>query len=569
MLAVSYQRVSTGEQVGEARSGLDRQAAAFAAFCSRHGLTPAPAAVVDEGVSAFKGRHRREGGLAAFIAAAMAGHWPMGTILVVEDLDRFSREVASRQQALLLGLFDAGVALGVCRDDRIVDRDIYDTNLAVRLMLTIRADAAHDYSAKLSERIDASWRHRRERSLQGEKIAGFKPFWCGWDGADYVLNTHAATVQRMTQLCLDGLGLIRIAQALNAEGFRTAKGRTWAYANVHKVISDPRIVGDRPWSDGTVVPGYFPAVITRAEFDRCHKLITLRNSRKGQVGKGDAIRNLFQGHSYCTCGRLLSYQSRRSRSGETLYEYLTCVGKRHGHCDSQNVKYDEELILRALMRERWRHYFTASDRRHEDRKLRQKILAAEAEVAKHQAQAERYQAQLGSLLGEGRLSAKAANLIAAQVDQALAAASEAQEALQALQRRQAEMGAHLTGLELEEAIHGQVEKFIAESLQQPEVRQRFNAWLLASGVRITATDPVRNSWAMELDGRHHQAWALRYRGRPETVVEEGLSSVVAVALADSGKISQEAVPDWVREAADRKAQDFSARVERRLSSAEA
>lgn len=242
-IAVSYQRVSTGEQVGDDRSGLDRQARAFTAFCRRHGLTPPPAAVIDAGLSAFRGRHRRKGGLATFITAAEQGGWPEGTTLVIEDLDRFSREAASQQQALLLRLFDAGIGLGIVRDDRVVDRSTYDADLGLRVMLTVRQDAAHDYSAKLSDRIDASWQHRRQRSLQGEKIPGFRPFWCDWNATDYQPNHHVAVIRRMVELCIDGLGLTRIAQELHAEGFRTAQGRAWAYANVHKVITDPRLIG--------------------------------------------------------------------------------------------------------------------------------------------------------------------------------------------------------------------------------------------------------------------------------------------------------------------------------------
>lgn len=564
-LAVSYQRVSTGEQVGTDRSGLDRQQQAFAQFCERHGLRPAPAALVDAGVSAFRGRNRRTGALAAFIAGAEEGRFPAGTVLVVEDLDRFSREAASRAQGLILRLFDAGVALGIVRDGSVVDRATYDSDIGARLNLLVRQDAAHDYSRKLSSRIEASWEHRRQRSHQGQKVAGYRPFWCDWDGADFQPNEHAATVRRVVALALDGLGTCRIAQVLNAEGLVTSTGRPWKSGTVHKLLTDPRLIGERHWSGGTVVPGYFPEVVNRADFDRIGRLLRARDGRKGSIGRGSAIRNLFQGHAYCQCGRLLTYQSRLSRSKSTRYEYLVCVGKREKQCDRPNVAYDEELILRAVMRTKWRHYFAASDRRHGVLTLRRRIASAEAQVAEHQAQAERATFALQQLVAAGEFSPAAANVIGQQVEVAQAAGIEAQEELQALQAQLAEVEAQPAGRELEKALQAQVEGFIAEGLQHPETRQRFNAWLLSAGITATATDPERNVWEINLDGKRHQAWALRHRGQAETVVEEGLSTVAAVGLAQRGKIDPAAVPGWVQEAADRKAGDFMERVRQRLS----
>lgn len=509
-LAISYQRVSSGKQATEDRGGLDRQAAAFPAFCERHGLTPAPEALVDAGVSAYSGRNRRRGALAGFIAAAEEGRFPEGAVLVVEDLDRFSREAASRAQGLLLRLFDAGLALGIVRDDRIVDRLTYDSDIGARLNLLVRQDAANDYSAKLSGRIAADWKRKRERSLQGHKLPGYRPFWCDWDEAagDYVLNDRAEVVRQMVRLSIEGQGLTRIAQTLNREGHRTPEGKGFSYAYVRNIIRDRKLIGEREWrtSDDRdapiqVVPGYFPAVVTVEEFEACHLMIERRSRRKGSLGKGSQIRNLFQGHSYCTCGRLLTYQGRKAKPGRDAYGYLLCLGKRDGLCDRPNLKYDEELLLRALMGQKWGQFFRPSVRRDEERQLRQEITRIEAEAAKAQGVATTSQANFRALLASPRdqVTHAAVNRAAAAIEEAEAEAAAIASQLAGLRRRLAAIRSQPTGRELEQAIRHQVEEFIHAGLSDPLNRQRFNAWLLSRGVRITATDPQRNRWEFSLD----------------------------------------------------------------------
>ena len=550
-VGVSYQRVSSGKQATADRSGLDRQAQAFAGFCRDHQLEPAPDALVDAGVSGYRGTHRRKGALGAFLAAAEAGHWPEGTVLVVEDLDRFSREAASHAQGLLLRLFDLGIGLGLVSDGRVIDRDLYDRDLGTQVMLTVRQNAANDYSRKLASRIEAHWKRKREQSLEGAKLAGVRPFWCDWDGSDYVLNHHAATVRRMVALCFaEGLGLCRIAQALNAEGRTTATGKAWSYANVRKVLGDRRLIGERIWRDGTTIPAYFPGIITVGEFERCQELIRDRNRRKGQVGKGTHLRCLFQGHIYCTCGRLLTYQaSHRSR-----FEYLCCLGKRDGRCDRPNVKYDEEVILRALMREKWRLYFRPTDRRSEVKKLQKALQAAEAKAEQHQATAARSREQLRALLAGGELTAGVANMIGEAAGDAAAAAAAAADEASTIRSKLAAVQEAEAGGGMERRLRGQVEAFIAEGLADPAVRRRFNDWLGVADVRIVATDPQRNGWSFTLAGRTRESWALRADGRAGSVdAGDGYGAVAAVALAQRGRVEPAEAPGFIQEEADRAA----------------
>lgn len=511
-LAVSYLRVSSGKQATEERGGLDRQAAAFSGFCDCHRLIPAPEALVDAGKSAYKGEHRRRGALAGFIAAAREGQFPEGTVLVVEDLDRFSREAPTEALQLLLGgLFGAGLALGVVRFGTIISKEEFNTpGSTAGIQLMVAMGMAHEYSAKLGARNRADWQRKRERSLQGHKIPGYRPFWCDWDekARDYVLNDRAEVVRQMVSLSIEGQGLTRIAQILNREGHRTPEGRPFSYSYVRNIVRDRKLLGEREWrtsedrdSPVQAVPGYFPAVVTVEEFEACHLMIERRSRRKGSLGKGSQVHNLFQGHSYCQCGRLLTYQGRKAKPGREAYGYLWCLGKRAGLCDRPNVKYDEELILRALMGQKWGQFFRRADRRDEERQLREQIAQIEGEAAKKQAVATNGAAKYQELLARpGSVSAATLERTAAAIEEAEAAAAALSAERATLRRRLSAIGSQPTGRQLEQAIRQQVEEFIRSGLSDPLNRQRFNAWLLSRGVRITATDPKRNRWEFTLDG---------------------------------------------------------------------
>ena len=123
-IAFSYQRVSNRKQGGEGKKGIARQGEEFAPFCERHGLTPNPDPIVDEGLSAFHAKHVKKGNLAGFLKAAEAKKIPWGSVLVVEDWSRFSRRKASHSLQMLHALWTLGCALAWVREDVVITRAV-------------------------------------------------------------------------------------------------------------------------------------------------------------------------------------------------------------------------------------------------------------------------------------------------------------------------------------------------------------------------------------------------------------------------------------------------------------
>src|ERR1700747_3247772 len=91
----SYLRFSTPEQ----RKGdsLRRQTVAAEEYAKRHGLAlDTELNLRDLGISAFRGNNVAVGALGAFLKAIRDGLVPKGSLLLVESLDRVSRQTARK-----------------------------------------------------------------------------------------------------------------------------------------------------------------------------------------------------------------------------------------------------------------------------------------------------------------------------------------------------------------------------------------------------------------------------------------------------------------------------------------
>src|SRR5260370_31604257 len=105
----SYMRFSSPEQAKG--DSLRRQTAARDAFLQQTGLIlDDKLRFVDEGISGFKGKHRSDNNaLGYFLSLVHSGRIPAGSFLLVESLDRLSREDVDDALRLLLSLTGAGI----------------------------------------------------------------------------------------------------------------------------------------------------------------------------------------------------------------------------------------------------------------------------------------------------------------------------------------------------------------------------------------------------------------------------------------------------------------------------
>jgi DNA invertase Pin-like site-specific DNA recombinase len=170
--AIPYSRFSSGAQAQGDSSR--RQSNQFRDFCRRFDLTPwEEMGVNDDGVSAWRGNNAKVGGLADFLVMVRSGQIPPGTVLVVEDQDRLSRDQILPTVRLMEELIKHGVYIGDAMSGRLI-KDLNDP--LTLLSVVISAQRAWEYSERLSVRKKSSWEAKRSQ-IDQEKLTASCPSW--------------------------------------------------------------------------------------------------------------------------------------------------------------------------------------------------------------------------------------------------------------------------------------------------------------------------------------------------------------------------------------------------------
>src|SRR5262245_48183923 len=158
-IGYSYLRYSSPEQ-GEGDS-VRRQNKSAADWCKRHDVQlDANRTYLDRGRSAYHGRHRQRGGaLAAFLAEVERGDIPPGSVLIIENLDRLSRENPWDSVPLLCSLVNAGIAVASLHPtEMLFERGCDLTSL---ILAVVEFGRSHSESASKANRMGEVWGAKR------------------------------------------------------------------------------------------------------------------------------------------------------------------------------------------------------------------------------------------------------------------------------------------------------------------------------------------------------------------------------------------------------------------------
>ncbi len=383
-LAYSYRRYSsTGQRDG---SSLERQLEMAVAVCSEKSWTLIDLPP-DEGMSGYKGINKIKGALGAFLNKVKAGQIPKGSVIIFEKMDRFSRQDIDLVIPDFLSLLQNGVEIYSC-----VDRTHY-TLADIRrnpMMLNYAVMGmamANDYSKSLGDRITRSVDIRLAKCSQGLKmdLGPWNPRWVDFSGehkqpGSFALNKHAATIQRMVREYLAGQSMYSIAKGLIRDDVPTLAGGKWAQGTVGHLLGNATLIGDVKIK-GTVLKGYYPPVITTAEYTRLQAKLNENKARRGGSAHSDYVANLFRNRCKCFhCGGTIT-TIKVSGCNHHLY---TCKTKRLGKCKS-----DWSIRVSDIERDFFLHYLqqapsellTKNTAEHSD-----KVAAVQSEIAEYDAE---------------------------------------------------------------------------------------------------------------------------------------------------------------------------------------
>lgn len=311
----------------------------------------------DLGLSGYSGANRTRGELSAFLGHIKEGHIASGSILLVENLDRLSREQIIDALELFLSIIRAGVKIVTLADKMEYDRDSINDNMMQLMMSLVILSRGHEESLIKSKRIKAAWVNKRA-TIDKKKLTARCPAWLvlSKDKTKFDVDPQRAQViKRIFEMKLDGMGVHSIVQTLNKEAAwqppRSSTGLRESY--VQKVLRMRAVIGEfqpkktvkdnssglsKIVTEGDSIPNYFPRIISDDLFYAVQAQFQ-QNQNKG--GRNGPVSNLFGHIAKCGyCGSSMQFVNKGPKpKGAT---YLICDRARLGAgCVRYPIQYPE------------------------------------------------------------------------------------------------------------------------------------------------------------------------------------------------------------------------------------
>jgi DNA invertase Pin-like site-specific DNA recombinase len=289
--AFSYLRVSSPEQ----RKGdsLRRQVEASRKFAQAHGLE-LDEGLSDIGISAYRGANRYKGALARFLQLVREGKVPKGSFLLVESLDRLSREQVLDALKLFIEIIDADITIATILDGQIYEKEAIQgdfTRLIISLSIMARA---HEESRVKAQRLGAAWDQKR-KDVGRLKLTAMCPHWLKLspEKTNFVVEEDKVSViKRIFEMSASGMGRHSIARVLNEDRIPSLMGKSWNASGIHHLLTSDAVLGSyQPHSKrsgerlphGEPITGYYPRILDADLVARARAAVASR--RLGHAGR--------------------------------------------------------------------------------------------------------------------------------------------------------------------------------------------------------------------------------------------------------------------------------------------
>ena len=369
-LCISYIRFSSISQSDG--SSLERQVELSRKYAEEHNLSlDDTLSYRDLGKSAYSGDHVKRGHFGLFLELVRQGKIPTGTVLLVESLDRLSRENVLDAFSQFQTIISEGIKIVTLSDGMEYTKENLSSDFGKLIIsLTIMA-RANEESLRKSDRLRAAFKFKR-KNLANIKFSANAPKWLKLsDDKTYfdIIPDRVEVVKRIFKDSFEGIGFVSISRQLNKEQIPPPRSSIgWYPSSVRKILTNRAVIGEyqpctfnrvtrKPDPEGDPIYDYYPRIIDDDLFNAVQNRLTNGTHIAGRTAK---IVNLFGGITFCGyCHGRMDAATNKYKSGNVTT--LVCDNARRGiKCSYKSIKckevegaflsYCKEIDIRNVLR---------------------------------------------------------------------------------------------------------------------------------------------------------------------------------------------------------------------------
>ncbi len=352
--AFCYCRVSSGRQKTEKGGfGMSRQQALLTTYVEDYDDKDGLGYSINvdhmvflkaEGVSGFSGKNIEQGSvLHTFITDYKSGKIK-NAVLVIENIDRFSRANPNEAAELFLGLINKGC------DVHEIDTETVHHRCSDLNQISAGLTRSHKESLRKQKLSIKNWDERFDQTVKKQvPLTGRCPSWLKVENGQYKeVQESIKPIRLIFEWYNNGFGQAYIRDRLNSEGY-SYNGKTWSNWSVHRVLKDERVTGKHR-TQSLIRNNFdrimmYPIIINELEFKKAEQRLTKPGRDKKINRRANTIFSGMLVCGLCKKGHILISNDNGKRFGRCSH---AIAGNRR--CVANGFKYNvvENTLLKHL-----------------------------------------------------------------------------------------------------------------------------------------------------------------------------------------------------------------------------
>lgn len=317
--------------------------------------------VYDKGKSAFRGDNARSGNFKEMLDRMQSGAIRRGDYLVVESIDRITRQRVLDGVELLQGILKKGINIYTTVDQKTYSYNDPSRDFENLLMISLIAKRANEESETKSGRLLSAWKARKAKAENGEVIikkGKSIPYGLRVENNKFVIQKEEQEeIKQLFELLLQ-FGINTAITKINETSLKK-----WNNGTLNKIIKHKTVIGCMAThrieytADGKAkkiltgfIEKYYPNLIEPGLFYKAVDVMTNRKQKNWSGRRTEQDFNIFKHCIFCAeCGGKLYYDHRGSRYKGKIYPFFKCDNARvQKHiCTADNIRF--EYVLGSLL----------------------------------------------------------------------------------------------------------------------------------------------------------------------------------------------------------------------------